>query len=70
MMNKIPKGWEVKKLGEIGKISSGGTPSTSNDNNFGGNIAWITPADLTGYKDKFISKGKRNLSEEIKKFIS
>lgn len=64
MMNKIPKGWEVKKLKDIGKISSGGTPSTSNDNNFGGNIAWITPADLTGYKDKFISKGKRNLSEE------
>ncbi|WP_096019516.1 restriction endonuclease subunit S [Campylobacter lanienae] len=63
MMNKIPKGWEVKKLKDIGKISSGGTPSTSNDNNFGGNIAWITPADLTGYKDKFISKGKRNLSE-------
>lgn len=63
-MNKIPKGWEVKKLKDIGKISSGGTPSTSNDNNFGGNIAWITPADLTGYKDKFISKGKRNLSEE------
>ena len=62
-MNKIPKGWEVKKLKDIGKISSGGTPSTSNDNNFGGNIAWITPADLTGYKDKFISKGKRNLSE-------
>lgn len=58
-----PTHWEVKKLKDIGKISSGGTPSTSNDNNFGGNIAWITPADLTGYKDKFISKGKRNLSE-------
>lgn len=63
-MHEIPKSWEVKKLKDIGKISSGGTPSTSNDNNFGGNIAWITPADLTGYKDKFISKGKRNLSEE------
>lgn len=62
--NTSPTHWEVKKLKDIGKISSGGTPSTSNDNNFGGNIAWITPADLTGYKDKFISKGKRNLSEE------
>lgn len=61
--NTSPTHWEVKKLKDIGKISSGGTPSTSNDNNFGGNIAWITPADLTGYKDKFISKGKRNLSE-------
>ena len=61
--NTSPTNWEVKKLKDIGKISSGGTPSTSNDNNFGGNIAWITPADLTGYKDKFISKGKRNLSE-------
>ncbi|RDU58363.1 restriction endonuclease subunit S [Helicobacter sp. MIT 99-5507] len=60
----LPKNWEVKTLGEIGKVVSGGTPSTSNKDNFDGEIAWITPADLSGYKEKYISKGKRNLSEQ------
>lgn len=60
----LPKGWEIKTLGEIGKVVSGGTPSTSNKDNFDGEIAWITPADLSGYKEKYISKGKRNLSEQ------
>lgn len=60
----LPQGWEVKTLGEIGKVVSGGTPSTSNKDNFDGEIAWITPADLSGYKEKYISKGKRNLSEQ------
>uniref|UniRef100_UPI003A8B6F3A restriction endonuclease subunit S n=2 Tax=Helicobacteraceae TaxID=72293 RepID=UPI003A8B6F3A len=61
---EIPQGWEIKTLGEIGKVVSGGTPSTSNKDNFDGEIAWITPADLSGYKEKYISKGKRNLSEQ------
>lgn len=60
----LPQGWEIKTLGEIGKVVSGGTPSTINKDNFDGEIAWITPADLSGYKEKYISKGKRNLSEQ------
>lgn len=56
---EIPQGWEVKTLGEIGKVVSGGTPSTSNKDNFDGEIAWITPADLSSYKEKYISKGKK-----------
>ena len=60
----LPQGWKNKTLWEIGKVVSGGTPSTSNKDNFDGEIAWITPADLSGYKDKYISKGKRNLSEQ------
>ena len=51
-------------MGEIGEIISGGTPSTSNDNYWNGNISWITPADLSNYKEKYISRGKRNISIE------
>jgi len=60
---QLPEGWKWVKLKEIGKIVSGGTPSTKIKDYFDGNIPWITPSDLTGYKDKFISKGKRNISE-------
>ena len=52
------------KLSEIGDIISGATPKTSVEDYFGGDIAWITPADLSGYTGKYISHGKRNLSEK------
>ena len=61
---EIPENWAWCRLGEIGEIISGGTPSTSNDNYWNGNISWITPADLSNYKEKYISQGKRNISIE------
>lgn len=61
---KLPQGWTIKTLGEIGEIISGGTPSTKQADNFGGDIAWITPADLSNHNNKFISQGKRNISEK------
>lgn len=60
---KTKTNWQNLQLQDIGSIVAGGTPSTKNPNNFGGDVAWITPADLTGYTDKYISKGKRNLSK-------
>ncbi|MBL1215799.1 MAG: hypothetical protein HND52_20690 [Ignavibacteriae bacterium] len=59
----LPLNWSWVKLGDIGKIVSGGTPSTKIHDYFNGDIAWITPADLTGYSNKYISSGRRNLSE-------
>jgi type I restriction enzyme S subunit len=38
----IPEGWEVKKLGEVAEVISGGTPSTSKKEYWeNGNIPWI-----------------------------
>jgi type I restriction enzyme, S subunit len=62
LLRNRPLHWKTAKLGEIGTIASGGTPSTKEKENFYGNIAWITPADLTNYSNKYISKGKRNIS--------
>lgn len=64
MENKLPEGWEWKKLGEIGEICSGGTPSTRNEKNIDGDIPWITPADLSNFEGMYIEKGKRNISEK------
>lgn len=62
-LGMIPKGWEVKCLCDIGEIISGGTPSTKNEEYYGGEISWITPKDLSGYDRKFISKGERSITE-------
>lgn len=60
----IPQNWAWTVLENIGAVSSGGTPTTSEEDNFDGNIAWITPADLTGYTSQYISHGRRNISEK------
>lgn len=60
---ELPAGWEWKKLGNIGKIYSGSTPSTSDPENFNGEIPWITPADLSRFNDIYIKRGKRNISK-------
>lgn len=52
------------RLSDIGRIVSGATPKTADPDNFGGSIAWITPADLSGYRDKYISHGAKSITEK------
>lgn len=63
-MRSLPQNWHIVKLGDVGQVVAGGTPSTKIPEYFDGEIAWITPADLTGYVQKYISKGRRNISNE------
>jgi type I restriction enzyme S subunit len=39
--------WEVKRLGELADIRSGGTPSTSDPKFWDGDVPWCTPTDIT-----------------------
>lgn len=56
--------WEIKKLSEVADIISGGTPSSKENAYYdNGNIPWITPKDLSNYKEMYISKGERNITE-------
>ncbi|WP_241373967.1 restriction endonuclease subunit S [Staphylococcus aureus] len=52
------------KIQEIGEVIGGGTPSTKKSEYYGGNIPWITPKDLSNFKEVFISEGERNITEE------
>ena len=58
----LPAHWQWSTMGQIAEIVGGGTPSTKLASNFEGDIPWITPADLSGYQEKCISFGKRNIS--------
>jgi len=62
-INTLPEGWIWTTIGEIGIVASGGTPSTRNPEFWGGDIAWITPADLSNYKDVYIDKGARSITK-------
>jgi type I restriction enzyme S subunit len=57
------KGWEVKKLGEIAEMFSGGTPLTSISNYYNGNIPWVVIADITK-AGKYISETEKTISND------
>jgi type I restriction enzyme S subunit len=46
-LGEIPKGWEVKKVGNVVDVKGGSTPSTKNREYWNGVIAWCTPKDLS-----------------------
>lgn len=45
-IGEIPEDWEVRRLGDIARFFSGGTPSTSISQYYGGDIRWINSSDL------------------------
>ena len=45
-LGDIPEDWEVSCIGDNCHTYSGGTPSTSNKDYYGGSIRWITSSDL------------------------
>lgn len=51
------------KINDVGEVVSGGTPSTSKNEYWYGDIGWITPKDLSSYEDIYISRGERNISK-------
>ncbi|HRO00131.1 MAG TPA: restriction endonuclease subunit S [Nitrobacter sp.] len=63
----IPATWRWVRLDTVGAIVGGGTPSAADPDNFtepGKGVPWLTPADLGGYSDLYISRGSRDLSEK------
>lgn len=54
--------WREVKLGDVADVIGGGTPSTKNYDFWNGDISWLTPKDLSGYKERYISKGERNIT--------
>lgn len=61
---KIPDNWCWTKLGKITSIIGGGTPSSKiNEYYDNGDIAWITPSDLSNYNNMYISKGKKMITK-------
>jgi len=56
----IPKGWEVVKVEDIYRTSSGGTPSRKNPDFYGGSILWIKTRELN---DGFIFDTEEKITD-------
>ena len=56
--------WIECKISDIGTVVGGATPSTKKVENYEeGNIAWITPKDLSTFRGRYIQRGERNITE-------
>ncbi len=53
--------WEVVALGDLGKVITGKTPSTSNEDFWGEDVFFITPTDFKNY-NKYAFSSDRKLS--------
>lgn len=61
--HKIPEGWSVKKVRELGRVVTGSTPSMACPENYGGTFCWATAQD---FGSKYISDTVVKLSEQGK----
>lgn len=61
---EVPGNWCWTCLGNITEIIGGGTPLSKVDEYYkDGNIPWISPVDLSGYNDIYISHGAKNITK-------
>lgn len=56
----LPEGWRLKRIEELGKVVTGNTPSTANQDFYGGDVPFVTPGDLGKQRD--IATSERTLS--------
>lgn len=60
MLSELPDGWRLSPLGQVARIETGKTPSTKQDEFWGGNIPFVTPSDLDG--SLFVKNTDRSLT--------
>lgn len=58
------KEWKECTIADLGEVVGGATPSTRKPENYeNGDLAWITPKDLSTFNGRFIFRGERNITE-------
>ena len=62
-LGEIPESWDISKLGDLGEINGGGTPSTKVPEYWNGEIAWLVPSEVTKNKGIYISKTVRHITQ-------
>lgn len=70
MNGKLPPGWEMATLDDLGTWTGGGTPSKKVADYWGGDIPWVTPKDmkaprLNGSQDRITAKAVQESSAKL-----
>lgn len=62
-MVNYPKDWEITDIGSCVQIFQGGTPRTTNEAYWNGNIVWITPGEITQLDNLFVKDSERKITD-------
>jgi type I restriction enzyme S subunit len=60
--NNIPKGWVETTLGEVIKLVGGGTPKTSVNEYWNGNIPWLSVVDFNN-DNRWVSNAEKSITK-------
>lgn len=63
-LGDVPEHWEVGQLKRWFRVVNGGTPKSSEDAFWDGDIVWLTPDDLGRNVEEWIGEGSRKLTLE------
>jgi type I restriction enzyme S subunit len=58
----LPAGWRRLPIATLADVVGGGTPDTSNQSLWNGEVAWCTPTDLSSLRTRFIYETARQIS--------
>lgn len=59
----VPEGWEVKPLSSIIELIGGGTPKTSIEEYWGGDIPWFSVVDAPNSSDVFVLNTEKSITQ-------
>lgn len=63
-IGRIPFEWDVMMIQDVAEVVSGATPKTKVPEYWDGNIAWITPKDLSNHTERYIYRGDRMITDK------
>ena len=63
-LGEVPEHWEVQPLRRRFSVVNGGTPSSSEETYWDGDVVWLTPDDLGQNEGMRIGDGRRTLTAE------
>jgi type I restriction enzyme S subunit len=63
-LGEIPEGWEMQPLSEVLTITGGGTPKTSVEEYWGGDIPWFSVVDTPSASDVFVVATEKSITKK------
>jgi type I restriction enzyme, S subunit len=66
----VKKGWQIKTIGDVCDLATGGTPSRTKPEYFGGNIKWLVSGDINqgeifDCEGRITEAGKKNSNAKL-----
>ena len=63
MSDTLPPGWARTRIGDVCDVVGGSTPRTGIADNWGDDVPWVTPDDLSRHEGTYIRRGRRSLTQ-------